>query len=61
MFSFSPVKEEAAREDYRLLKHQMNLHQFNVTHENQEQALHLDLYLAPVKTGRLFPVSILLR
>ncbi|XP_053373889.1 polycystic kidney disease 1 like 1-like isoform X2 [Mercenaria mercenaria] len=47
-------------EDLVLNKWSMNVHQFNITANNFEHALHFLIRFTPVKRGRLFPITALL-
>ena len=46
---------------YTLYKHQMNVHQFNRSHDNINQSLQFLVNLEPVQQGRLFSIALLLR
>jgi len=47
--------------NHSLKKHLMNVHVVNVSERQQGQYFHLSVQLDPVSSGRLFPITILMR
>lgn len=53
------MEEDAGH--YSLKKQMMNVHMVNVSQKQHGQYFHISVQLEPVTSGRLFPITVLIR